>query len=105
MSRKRKKTQHITAGKILDIVKKRESPVKLKDIFKELRPGSEDRERIHSILESLVAQGKLISMGRGKAFGLPERMSLVRGTLEMISSGAGFVLTDDQRRKDIFVSP
>ncbi|MFO7876573.1 MAG: ribonuclease R [Desulfovermiculus sp.] len=105
MARKRKKKPQITSGRILDIVKKRESPVKLKDIFKELRPGSEDREWIHSILETLVAQGKLISLGRGKAFGLPERMSLVRGTLEMISSGAGFVLTDDQRRKDIFVSP
>lgn len=105
MARKRKKKPQITPSRILDIVKKRESPVKLRDIFKELRPGSEDRERIHSILETLVSQGKLISLGRGKAFGLPERMSLVRGTLEMISSGAGFVLTDDQRRKDIFVSP
>ena len=105
MSRKRKKSSQITAGQILDIVKKRQSPVRLKDIFKELRPGSEERDRIHSILESLVAKGKLISLDRGKAFGLPEKMSLVRGTLEMISSGAGFVITEDQRRKDIFVAP
>jgi ribonuclease R len=105
MARKRKKKQHITAGKILEIVRSRQSPVRLKDMFKELRPGSEDRERIHSILESLTAEGKLISLSGGKAFGLPERMSLVRGRLEMISSGAGFVLTDDQRRKDIFVAP
>jgi ribonuclease R len=105
MSRKRKKKPQITAGHILDLIKKRSSPVRIKDIFKELRPGSEDRERIHSLLESLVSQGKLITLGRGKAFGLPERMSLVQGTLEMIASGAGFVITDDQRRKDIFVSP
>ena len=105
MARKRKKQSQVTAGQILDVVRKRKSPVRLKDIFKELRPGSEERERIHSILESLVANGKLISLGQGKAFGLPERMSLVRGTLEMISSGAGFVITEDQRRKDIFVSP
>ena len=105
MSRKRKKSPQLTAGRILEIVKKKQSPVRLKDIFKELKPGSEERERIHSLLESLVAQGKLISLGGGKSFGLPERMSLVRGTLEMIASGAGFVLTEDQRRKDVFIAP
>ncbi len=105
MSRKRKKKPQITAGRILDLVKQRPAPVQIKDIFKELRPGSEDRERIHSLLKSLVSQGKLISLGRGKAFGLPERMSLVQGTLEMIASGAGFVVTKDQRRKDIFIAP
>jgi ribonuclease R len=105
MSRKRKKRSPVTSGQILDIVKKRQAPVRLKDIFKELRPGSEEREHIHSLLESLVAKGKLISLDRGRAFGLPEKMSLIRGTLEMISSGAGFVITEDQRRKDIFVAP
>ncbi len=52
----------------------------------------------------MVKQGKLINIGHGKAFGLTEKMHLIHGRLQIQRSGIGFVIPEDKRRKDIFVS-
>jgi ribonuclease R len=60
------------------------------------------RKELDELLHTCLSEGRLIRLK--DAFGLAEQMQLISGELEIQRSGAGFVLPDDSRRKDIFIS-
>ncbi len=61
------------------------------------------KKRLKTLMHDLIAEGILIRSGR--LIGLADKLPLVRGRLEVQRSGVGFVIPQDKRRKDIFVSP
>ena len=105
MSRKKKGASRINHKSILKLFNQSAKPLAVKEIFSQLSPSKAEKKQIHKILADLVNEGKLISIGKGRAYGLTNRMDLVQGTLQVQRSGVGFVLPKDKRRKDIFVSP
>ncbi|NLC70968.1 MAG: ribonuclease R [Desulfuromonadaceae bacterium] len=100
-----KKTKKRTAPherRILQMFEQASRPLTRKDIGIELDIPKARKEEIENILEDLIAQGKLIRIGRG--YGLVKKMPMTPGILEVQRSGVGFVLPEDKRLKDIFIS-
>ena len=106
MARKKKnqKQQNISKKNLLGLFHKYSSPLALRDIYKTFQPSEAEKQTIRNILGQLEESGKLINIG-DKAYGLVEKMDLVRGTLEIQRSNVGFVRPQDRRRKDIFIPP
>lgn len=77
-------------------------PMSRAEVVRRMRLKKKDKSAIKDILKSLVGQGKLVRIRR--AYGLAGAMNLITGRLEMTRSGVGFVLPEDVRRKDIFIS-
>lgn len=103
--KKKKKNDRITSGMVLNLLKEHSKPLSKNEIYKAFRPNKVEKRIIDRILDQEVSKGKLISIGKGKSYGLSERMDLRKGTLEMQNSGIGFVLPEDKRRSDIYISP
>jgi ribonuclease R len=106
MARKKRhqKQQNIRKKHLVDLFQKYSSPLALRDIFKVFQPDEAGKQTIRNHLQQLEESGKLINIG-GKAYGLVDKMDLVRGTLEIQRSNVGFVRPSDRRRKDIFIPP
>ncbi len=105
MSKKKQHGSRINHQALLKLFNKSAKPLALKEISSQLNPSKAEKKQVNKILSDLVQEGKLISIGKGRAYGLTSRMDLVQGTLQLQRSGVGFVLPKDRRRKDIFISP
>ncbi len=105
MGKKRKHNSRINAKELLKLFRKKSKPISLKEIYQSLNPDKTEKDRIQDLLNTLENEGKIINIGQGKAYGLVEKMDMLTGTLEVVGSGIGFVLPEDKRRKDVFISP
>ncbi|SKA74066.1 ribonuclease R [Paucidesulfovibrio gracilis DSM 16080] len=109
MAGKRKKTKKNHRGNgllneagVLAAFRQGARPLTRADIGRALQLKKRDRPALREILKTLVDKGKLIRT-RG-AYGLVDKMRLVTGRLEVKRSGVGFVIPEDSRRKDLFIS-
>ena len=100
--KKRSKRTAPHERRILQMFEQASRPLTRKDIGVELDIPKARKEELEDILDDLIAQGKLIRIGRG--YGLVKKMPMTTGTLEVQRSGVGFVLPEDKRLKDIFIS-
>lgn len=107
MARKKKTPpkKRISKKRLLGLFHKYSSPLAVKDVHKALQPSESEKNTIRNLLEQLEESGKLVNIGHGKAYGLTEKMDLVRGMLQIQRSRVGFVHPRDRRRKDIFIPP
>ena len=94
----------ITKKVILKIFYNYSRPITLKDIYKKLSPSRKEKTKIQQILASLEKDGEIIPIRYGRAYGLVKRMELVKGEIELHSDGYGFLIPDDKRRKDVYIS-
>jgi len=62
-----------------------------------------DVELFRSVIEELESEGKIFKTHRNR-YGIPERMSLAVGRLQGNERGYGFVVPDDEKMNDIFIS-
>ncbi|MFP4212659.1 MAG: ribonuclease R [Desulfohalobiaceae bacterium] len=101
---RRKKNAKVPSSKdVLALFRNRDKPLGLKEIYAHFHPEQKQKQALLDILNNLEAKGKLVRLAKGKAYGLTEKMDLVRGTLEMHTQAA-FVLPEDKRRKDVYIS-
>ncbi len=103
MARKKKTYESLTAQGVLQAFRTTRKPLGFRELMRTLGLASRQRGELDDILQVLLAEGRLIRLK--DAFGLADQMQLVSGELEIQRSGVGFVLPDDNRRKDIFISP
>ncbi|MGE4557924.1 MAG: ribonuclease R [Desulfovibrionaceae bacterium] len=108
MTKKRKNAakesgDSISSKRLLRVFSQNDKPLTITEILNALglSKGKKAKKPVKQALYELMDQGKLIKTGR--AYGLTERMSLVKGVLEVHRSGIAFVIPEDKRRKDIFV--
>ncbi|MBN2428247.1 MAG: ribonuclease R [Deltaproteobacteria bacterium] len=101
-SRKHGKKGRPRQEELLKAFQRVDKPLKLQELFSLLGISKTQREWVEEMVESLVSQGRLIRMGR--AFGLVKKMPMQMGTLEIQRSGVGFVIPEDKRHRDIFIS-
>lgn len=105
MKKKNKKKnirREVDPRDILKLFKQKKKPLSRWEVISGLGMTKKNRKEVSEALRILVRAGKLVSI-KG-AFGLTEAMRLVTGKLEMKRAGFGFVIPEDQRRKDIFIS-
>jgi ribonuclease R len=105
MSKKKKnKGKGPVADQILRLLERSNKPLPLKRILRALGPGKRRSRDILDTLQTLEDQGALLSLENRQAFILTRKLAHIRGTLELTSSGAGFVLPEDKQQQDIFIS-
>ncbi|MGH9313261.1 MAG: ribonuclease R [Vicinamibacterales bacterium] len=80
-------------------------PATSRELLKVLRIPREARASFKRQLNALVASGALVQI-RGNRYGLPDRMNLVVGRVQMHPRGFGFVIPEQQEegRGDIYIA-
>ncbi|HLR03642.1 MAG TPA: ribonuclease R [Virgibacillus sp.] len=69
----------------------------------ELHHSTEFKELIKALNE-LEQAGELVKTRKNR-FGLPEKMNIVRGTIQMHTKGFAFLLPEEEGQKDIYIHP
>jgi len=101
--KKRRADGSVDAQSVLRLFKSSGKPLSLKDVLAGLNAAKLHKSKLRHILDDLTQTGRIIKL-QG-AWGLAESMRLFTGRLQIQRSGVGFVICDDKRRKDIFISP
>ena len=100
---KRKRRSELEAREVLELFREAGRPLDVRQVLRILGLKKREKEHVRHILDGFVREGRMVQVGQG--YGLPERMRMVTGRLEVQRSGVGFVIPDDKRRRDIFVNP
>jgi ribonuclease R len=108
--KQKKRARHSGSGKpaidakaVLRVFKTSRKPLTMSEILRGLKAHKKEKQNILAILNRLSDQGKVLRTR--SAWGLTDSMKLCHGTLQVQRSGVGFVIPNDKRRRDIFVSP
>jgi len=91
-------TDHRT---LLKILRESKRPLSPDDFLPMLGLHRRKKGDVDGLLKDLVAQGKLIQLG--KAYAPMERVNLITGKVQVQRSGVAFLIPDDPRRKDVFL--
>lgn len=108
MARKRKAKKQtpdapaMDQAAVLRAFREARQPLRSMEVLRRLGVRKDQKRELKAVLDALLEAGKIIHT-RGGAYGLTESMSLLKGRLQVQRSGVGFVIPEDQRRKDIFV--
>src|SRR5687767_3034267 len=80
-------------------------PATPRELTKALKISQEERATFRRLLKALVTTGELVETKGGRV-GLPDKMDLVVGRLQMHASGFGFVIPDKAGgdAPDVYVS-
>ena len=92
----------LSAATLLKLFREVKRPLSRAEVVRQMRLKKKDKAEVKGLLEGLVTQGKLIRIRRG--YGLADAMHCVTGRLQIQRGGFGFVIPEDNRRKDIFIS-
>ncbi len=84
------------------MLEKAYKPLTLEELIEAFEVSEEEREPFIKLLDDLEAEGKIVQT-RAKRYGVPERLNLVRGTLQGSSKGFGFVIPDTPNIQDIYI--
>ncbi len=108
MARKNKKNKEkaadvLDAANVMRVFREARQPLKSMEVLRRAGARKDRKRDLKAVLRALLESGKIIRT-KGGAYGLTESMSMVKGRLQVQRSGVGFVIPEDQRRKDIFVS-
>jgi ribonuclease R len=89
---------------VLDLLEDQSRPMKRRDLFSRLGVESDDsREIMRRRLKAMIRDGQLLK-NRRNAYGLPEKMDLVRGRISAHRDGFGFVIPENGE-SDLYLSP
>ncbi len=91
-------------SEILEVLEQSEAPLSRTELI--ARFGyDEDEERIEGLRRRLIAMSRdgQIAKNRRGAYGLIERMDLIRGRVQGHPDGFGFVIPDDSAEGDLFL--
>lgn len=65
--------------------------------------GAEQFKELVKALNELEEAGQLVRTRKNR-FGLPEKMNLIRGRIQMHSKGFAFLIPDDEDQKDVYIN-
>ena len=84
----------LSKEQILNLIREKVThPATPRELIKSLRIPQDERATFRRLLKTLVTTGELVQTKGGRV-GLPEKMDLVSGRLEMHAAGYGFVVPD-----------
>jgi ribonuclease R len=89
---------------IISLLEDQGRPLKRKDLFSRLGvEGADSSEIMRRRLKAMVRDGQLVK-NRRNAYGIPEKMDLVRGRVSAHRDGFGFVIPENGE-SDLYLSP
>jgi len=91
----------LDAKTLLKLLRESKRPLAAEDLLPVFGLHRRKRGEVDELLQELVAQGKLIKLGR--AYAPLERVNLITGRVQVQRSGVAFLIPDDPRRKDVFL--
>lgn len=77
-------------------------PLSFDDLMKVFQIELEEQGKFSKALGSLEKQGEIIKTRKNK-YGLPEKMNLVKGVMNLSQRGYGFITPDQPKNPEIFV--
>jgi ribonuclease R len=78
-------------------------PMTYQELEQHFGGGDADRfKQLLKLLNKLEQEGKIIRT-RSNRYGIPERMNLVRGKLQVHPKGFGFLIPDDRDHPDVYI--
>ncbi|SDQ26865.1 ribonuclease R [Virgibacillus salinus] len=81
----------------------REKPLAVEELEASLDlKGSDDFKELVKALNELEETGELVRTRKNR-FGLPEKMNLVRGRIQMHAKGFAFLIPDDEGQTDVYI--
>jgi ribonuclease R len=92
----------LTKDVLLDLFKREKRPLSTEDLKGFVDSWKEQKNEIKGLIKHLVKGGELVRL-RGNRFGLADELNLEVGTLWCTKSGNGFVMTEKEGEKDVFV--
>src|SRR5699024_6675090 len=82
-----------------------EKPLKVDEIEEKLNiEGAEGFKELVITLNELEEAGELVRTRKNR-YGLPERMNLIRGKIQMHQKGFAFLLPDEEGQDDVYINP
>ncbi len=90
-------------SQIRERLKRLARPTTEKDLLKQLRLKGGDRQAAKRVIEEMVAKGELVRTHADR-IGLPEKMDVVAGRLEVKRGGFGFVVPNERGLQDVYVA-
>lgn len=92
-------------AKILDFISSKDYvPMKLENLILIFQVPIQDRDLFEDLILDLVKEGKIFKTKK-KKYILPERLNILSGTFRSNQKGFGFVVLDNSKRDDVFISP
>jgi ribonuclease R len=92
---------------VLKLMRERvDHPATIRELLQVLKIPREERASFRRLLRQLVEAGELVET-RGRRFGLPDRMNLVVGRVQMHPRGFGFVVPEragDEPVSDVYIA-
>src|SRR5690625_319182 len=78
-------------------------PLSVEELQDELNiETADDFKQLVIALNELEMSGELVRTRKDR-FGLPEKMNLVRGTIQMHKKGFAFLIPDDEDQTDVYI--
>ena len=93
-----------TKNKIVDFMKEQAyKPLTAEELLQEFDISNRDQDRFLNLLAEMEKEG-LIIKNRKERYGVPERMDLVVGRLQGHAKGFGFLIPDNPKQDDVYIS-
>ncbi|WP_028783658.1 ribonuclease R [Thalassobacillus devorans] len=91
-------------SKVLDFFNETASkPLSVQELEETLElDGADDFSDLMKTLNELEEQGELVRTRKNR-FGLPEKMNLIRGRIQMHAKGFAFLIPDEEGKDDIYI--
>ena len=102
--KKRPEIREVGRGMVLELMKRENHPLVLRDFVRRLDLTHEEKRRLKVLLNAMMSEGQIIRI-KGRRYGLPSRMNVVVGRLQCHPNGYGFVIVEDGSQPDIYVKP
>ncbi|TSA06927.1 MAG: ribonuclease R [Deltaproteobacteria bacterium] len=96
------KERSIQPADILAAMRKAGRPLLMREILQILSPAPQDKKFVKDMIIRMGQAGDLILLKEGR-YGLPERMNLVTGRLQINPGGFGFVIPEAKSIEDVFI--
>ncbi|MDD5451453.1 MAG: ribonuclease R [Desulfovibrionales bacterium] len=96
------KERAIQPADVLAAMRKAGRPLFMCDILHILSPAPRDKKLVKDMIIRMGEAGDLILLKEGR-YGLPERMNLVTGRLQINTGGFGFVIPEAKDIEDVFI--
>jgi ribonuclease R len=96
------KERSIQPADILAAMRKAGRPLLMREILQILSPAPQDKKFVKDTIIRMGQAGDLILLKEGR-YGLPERMNLVTGRLQINPGGFGFVIPEAKSIEDVFI--
>jgi ribonuclease R len=93
---------NLTKNDLLDVFKSEERPLSINDIKGMVDSWKACKRDVKKLIREMMREGSLIRL-KNNRFGIPNEMNLEIGTLWCTRSGNGFVVSEKEGEKDIFV--